>query len=70
MAIEYGVALSESGLLIEISTLQDGHVIESVQIERAVWPAIVQEVRDRIAARNVLAQAENVVDSVIFGDDP
>lgn len=63
--IDYAVALSDSGLLIEIVVKQNGGMVDSIQIDVSAWPAIVEAVRQVELQRTVEAQIENI----LAGDD-
>lgn len=69
-ATTYGVSLSESGLLIELQEFEeDGRVSTITLIDRSAWPGIVDAVAAVIAQAGVVAEAENIVDRVLYGDD-
>lgn len=59
--IDYAVALSDSGLLIEIVVKQNGGRVEGIQIDRSAWPAIVEAVRQVELQGRVEAQIDNII---------
>ena len=59
--IDYAVALSDSGLLIDIVVKQNGGMVDCVQIDRSAWPAIVEAVRQILLQGAVEAQIENII---------
>jgi hypothetical protein len=56
------VRLSESGLLIEIETMEAGQVTGSVQIDRRAWPAVVATVAACMTERRVRAEVDTIAD--------
>lgn len=65
--IDYAVALSPSGLLIDIEARQNGESVGSIQIDVSAWPSIVDAVRQVELQGMVEAQIENIVSDF---DDP
>jgi hypothetical protein len=56
------VGISPSGLLVEIFTVERGQRTGFVQIDRRVWPDLVQEVATLLTERRVAAEVENILD--------
>ena len=65
--LDYAVALSPSGLLIDIDARQNGESVGSIQIDVSAWPALVEAVRQVELQGTVEAQIENIVSDF---DDP